>query len=207
MAATAAMMITGVQTISTFASQQREAKARQQQGTFEQQAYERNASLSDLQAADAVARGEQSAQIKGRDVRATIGDARTSYAGQGVQLDTGSAVDVQRDIASLGALDIATIRNNAAREAWGFTTQAENARFQGTLAKAGANQAAAGIRADSINTLITGAGKTYGLYRQKVDSTGVRTTSTPSSNTPRTRLTPMRTGVDSIPMPSNRALG
>lgn len=204
MAATAAMMITGVQTVSTFASQQREARARQQQGTFEQQAYERNAQLADLQAADAVARGTVSGYQRGQQVRAAIGDARASLAGQGVTLDTGSALDVQSDIASLGALDIATIRNNAAREAWGFTTQAADLRSRGILARAGADAAALGMRADSINTLITGAGRTYGLYRQKVDTTGVRT---PSSSARPARLTPMRTGVDSIPATPGRANG
>jgi hypothetical protein len=195
-------MITGVQTISTFSSQQREARARQQQGTFEQQAYDRNAQLADLQAADAVRRGEITAQQRGREVRASIGDARASYAGQGVALDAGSPLDVQSDIASLGALDIATIRNNAAREAWGFSTQAADLRSRGILAKAGADMSALGLRADSINTLITGAGKTYGLYRQKMDNTGVKTSTARPA-----KIVPYKVGVDSIPAPSGRANG
>lgn len=201
MSATASMLITGVQTVSTFASQQREARARQQQGVFEKAAYDRNAVMSDLQAADALQRGALSAQQKGTQVRAAIGDARASMAGQGVVLDAGSAADVQSDIARLGALDVATIRNNAAREAWGFTTQAEESRFQGTLAAAGANAAAAGIRADSINTLITGAGKTYGIYRQSRDSTGVKT-AIPAPRAQPPQL--IRRGVDVVPMTLGR---
>lgn len=201
MSATAGMLITGVQTISSFSSQQREANARQQQGAFEQAAYERNASLADLQAADAVKRGMLSAQQRGQQVRASIGDARVSLAGQGVTLDTGSALDVQADIASLGALDIATIRNNAAREAWGFTTQATDLRSRGILAKAGADNAASGLRADSANTLITGAAKTYGIYRQQQDDAGRALTGMPT----KTRTKPYRTGVDTVPSTPGRA--
>ena len=163
----------GIQTLSTFSTQQREATARQQQGTYEQAAYNRNADVADQQAADATARGAVAAGQRGAQVRAEVGDARTMLAGQGVDLAQGSAVDVQKNIASLGALDIATIKNNAAREAWGYATQATNLRYQGGIAKLSGDQAAMGMRADSYSTLITGAAKTYGLYRQQQDSTGV----------------------------------
>lgn len=175
MAATAGMMITGAQTISTFASQRREAAARRQQGTFEANALNRNADLVDMQAQDALARGELTATQRAQMIRGDLGTARAAYAGQNVVVDQGSALDSQRNIATLGALDVATIRNNAAREAWGFTTQAQDLRFRGQIAKRGGDAAAAGMNADSINTLITGAGKTYGLYRQKVDNAGKTT--------------------------------
>lgn len=207
MAATAAMMITGVQTVSTFASQQRQAKATQQQGAFEKGAYDRNAALADLQAQDAIARGGVAGNQRGLQVRQDVGTARAALAGQGVNLDVGTAVDVQSGIARLGALDIATIRNNAAREAWGYTTQAGDLRFRGAMAAMGADQAAAGMRADSINTLITGAGKTYGLYRQKKDSTGVTSAVPPKGITPAKSPSLIRRGVDTMTLPSGRANG
>jgi hypothetical protein len=205
MAATAGMMITGIQTVSTFASQQREARAVRAQGRFEQLAFDRNAQLADLQAQDALLRGEMSTHVRGQQTREDIGTARASYAGQGVALDTGTPVDVQADIARLGALDIATIRNNAAREAWGFTTQADDLRFRGDLAARGADLTAMGLRADAVNTLITGAGKTYGLYRQKTDNTAPK--SVPPKKAPSAPRAPrlIRRGVDAIPSPSGRA--
>lgn len=169
MAATTAMFLTGAETYNTISQQRRQASALRSQGSYEAAAFDRNASLAEAQAADALARGGVAAGIRGRQVRSEVGSARAAMAASGIQLDTGSALDVQADIDALGALDVATIRNNAAREAWGYRTQASDLTQRGILSRLAAENAAAGLDDDQITTLLTGAGKTYGLFRQSRD--------------------------------------
>lgn len=87
-----------------------------------------NAHTADLQAADAVKRGAEEESRFRTSVRGLIGSQRAGFAGQGVAVGSGSAADVQRDSAYLGELDALTIRHNAAREAFGYTAQAEDLR-------------------------------------------------------------------------------
>jgi hypothetical protein len=93
-----------------------------------------NASVADMQATDALERGEVNAAIRGRTTKKIIGASRAGMAAQNVDISSGSAADVQGDAAYLGALDVATIKNNAAREAWGYRVQAVDYRNRGRIA-------------------------------------------------------------------------
>jgi hypothetical protein len=79
--------------------------------------------LADQQAQDALQRG-QVAEQKQRDLTAQrIGTQTAALAAQGTDLE-GSPTDILGDTARAGEQDALTIRNNAAREAWGYETQA-----------------------------------------------------------------------------------
>lgn len=124
-----------------------------------------NAGVADLQAQDAVERGDLSAQRYGAQVRGAIGTQRTVQAASGVDVSSGSAVDVQADAAYLGKLDQETIRTNAQREAWGFGVTAMNYRRQADIyRKTGAAQIEAGNASATagniaaVGTIATGAG-------------------------------------------------
>ncbi len=93
-----------------------------------------NASVAELQAEDAIARGHDEEGRFRAGVRGLIGSQRAGFAGQNVDVGVGSAVDVQADAAFLGELDALTIRNNAAREALGYHVEAENATRRGQIA-------------------------------------------------------------------------
>ena len=90
-------------------------------------------------------------------MKQTIGAQRATAGASGVAIDSGSILDAQTDTSKFGALDQATIRNNAAREAWGITTQS-------TLNADAAKQRSAAMRTQAFDTLINGAVKTYGIY-------------------------------------------
>jgi hypothetical protein len=145
-------MLQGVQTAGQFVAQRQQANAVLDQASFEQK-------LAGLNAADAVTRGDVAANRLESQTRVLVGTQRATLAAQGVDVASGSAVDLQSQTAGFGALDAQTIRNNAAREALGYTT---NAQMGMTAARATASQ----IRQDSVNTLLTGAAKTYGILKQ-----------------------------------------
>lgn len=94
-----------------------------------------NAQVAELQAEDAIARGIEEQQRFRTKVRQAIGSQRAGFAASNIDVGYGSAVDVQADAAYLGELDVLTIGNNAAREAWGFKMQGEDYRRRGALAR------------------------------------------------------------------------
>lgn len=167
MASVTAMFLTGAETLTRIQQQNRQAKALTAQGTYEQQMFQRNADLADQQARDAIARGDVAAGVRGAETRQRVGSQRAAMAAQGIDLGTGSALDVQENEQYLSALDIATIKNNAAREAWGYKMQAADSIRRGTLAKATSDMEALSLRSDMGTTLLTGVTKSYGLWRDR----------------------------------------
>lgn len=97
--------------------------------------YDNNAQIADWQAQDALDRGVVNERTMRRQTKQVIGSQRASLASQGVDINKGSALDVQADAAYLGELDALTIRNNAAKEAWGYRVQANDYRNKGKIAK------------------------------------------------------------------------
>jgi hypothetical protein len=68
---------------------------------------------------------------------------------QGIDLESGSALDIQQETASLGAEEALNIKNNAWREAWGYRSQEADYKARASYAKiTGKNTAR--------NTLLTG---------------------------------------------------
>ena len=162
----ALMSMSAGSAISTAASQRQQATGAERQGAFEQGMFNINADLADDEAADAIARGREAELRQRQATRGLIGSQRAALAAQGIEVNDGSALDVQADSASLGELDALTIRNNAAREAFGLNVQAMNFRNQGQLAALGGRNQAKALRSASVSTLLTGAANTYGIYQQ-----------------------------------------
>jgi len=133
-----------------------------------------NASVADLQALDAEQRGEEEANRYRQGVRALFGEQRTGLAASGVDVGSGSALDVQADATFLGELDALTIRTNAAREAWGYKVQAVDLRARARITrKEGVYAAAAGedaARAGTIGAATTLLGASGSLLESRYRS-------------------------------------
>lgn len=108
-----------------------------------------NAAGTELQAQDALLRGDQAIMRHGLSTRALLGQQVASAAGQGVSARSGTPAALQADTAAMSAADDATIKMNAYKEAMGLRMQASNQRFSGNMAyQAGRNNA--------NNTLLAG---------------------------------------------------
>lgn len=115
---------------------------------FKAKQLELNAQLADLQGESTLRAGEAEAVVVGEKVGKEVGAARASFAGQGVDVDTGSAQAVQSSSDVQGQLAEETIRSNAWRQAWGFDVEASNYRSQAEMTRAEGEQ-------ESENTLLT----------------------------------------------------
>lgn len=150
MGVTAGVAVLAGTAVSAYGSYQ-SGQAAKRTGRF-------NARIGELQADDAIQRGELDVNKQRSATQGLIGAQRASYAGQGVELDNGSALDVQGDTAQYGEMDALMARNNAAREAWGYRVGAVNSRLQGNYAARAANTQA-------ISSLATGGAAAFGAYR------------------------------------------
>lgn len=111
------------------------AYGKYQSGKEAKKMFERNAAFAEWQADDALVRGEINERRQRETTDKVIGAQRTSLAAQHVDVNRGSSLDVQADAAYLGELDALTIRSNAAKEAFGYRTQASDLIERGKNAK------------------------------------------------------------------------
>jgi hypothetical protein len=87
------------------------------------------------------------------------GSQRAVLAASGVEVDSGSALDIQEATGREGEQDAAIIMYNAEREAWGYGVQATNYRNAASAARAeGKNAMTAGIIGAGTSLLSVGQG-------------------------------------------------
>lgn len=152
-AATAAnvALATTLATVATTVYSQRQ-QTRTQEKVLEHQAEKRQAAAKDAQARGRIKADEQ----RKRTLR-LISEQRAGFAASGVELDSGSTLDTTSGTAALGELDALTIENNAAREAYGYQSQAETFAAQAGITRQRG-------RANTTSTILTGAAQGAGQY-------------------------------------------
>lgn len=103
------------------------------QGQAEGEAADFNAHLSDIQAGDARQRGEVEASRYRSAGTRMVAQQRVAAGASGIE---GKSVeDLMLDTALMSERDAETVRNNAAREAWGYEVQAADLRLRGAGAR------------------------------------------------------------------------
>lgn len=168
MGATGAILAGSVLLQGISAMQQ--SKAQKQEGAFQSQQLTANSRIANLQADDAIFRGNQDAADHRQKVKQLIGAQRAASGAQGIDVNSGSALDVQTDAAGQGAIDELTIKNNAWREAWGYRVQASDYQTQAEFSKLSSdNKSKNTILTAGMNILST-AGDTY--YKSKTGTVG-----------------------------------
>lgn len=112
-----------------------------------------------LQNADfARMKGEQSSVIEGRKGAQQLGAIKAAQGASGVDVRSGSSVDVQESQKATTSLDLTQIRSNAAKTAYDYDVQStEDINQAGLYTMAGANAAKAG-EIGALSSIIGGAG-------------------------------------------------
>lgn len=89
--------------------------------------------------------GEVNAQASGMKTRQMIGAQTAAQGASGIDLASGSAVEVRKSQAAVGAQDQILIRSEAAKKAYGYEVEATKQKLQGdNLRAAGSNARLAG---------------------------------------------------------------
>ena len=101
-----------------------------------------------------------------QQTRAMLASQRTTFAANGVDMSTGTPLEILGDTAAIGEQDALTIRANAARQAWGYQVEANNSLNQGRMAVAGAkNNATATYLTTAGNMTQQASGMNWGSGR------------------------------------------
>lgn len=127
------------------------------QAKYQAQVANQNAALERNSANDARARGAIEEQRQYRRTAQLLGVQRAALASNGVEVDFGSAADLQTDTKTIGWEDAATIRENTVREARGFEINAYNDVAKGKAARAQGKAALIGGIFNAGSTILGGA--------------------------------------------------
>lgn len=125
-----------------------QAEAQRNQYNYQAQVARNNATMAEYQARDVLERGQREEQNRRLKTAAMFGDQRAQLAANGVDLGEGSATELLTTTKFMGENDALTIRNNAARDAWGYRNKA-----QGFLDEASMKRGTA----DAIDPTMAGA--------------------------------------------------
>lgn len=173
-AGTLANIATGLQVAgaaNTVLGSYNQSKAAKAAYEYQAAVQRNNAQLAEWQAQDAIARGQKAEQSQRLKVAQLKSTQRAGFAARGVALDEGSALNILNDTDYMGNLDALTLRDNAAKEAWGYRTQGANAASDAALLS-GRAEAESPFGA-AASSLLTGAGAVASSwYNRKMRTEG-----------------------------------
>lgn len=124
---------TGISAATAYNDAKSENLARQ----YEAKLLQEQAALSEIQAQNALQRGEVKAGLAKKQADALRGEQRMAYASSGVNANTGSAAAMQAETAAWGQYAQSEERYNASMESWGHRVNARTNRLQSNLTLAG----------------------------------------------------------------------
>jgi hypothetical protein len=96
---------------------------------------DQNAKIEGRLSKDAIARGTIEEKQHRQRILQEKGAQSAALAANGVDLASGSAIDMLSDTAATGELEALTIRSNANREAWGHKVNAMNYKAKSKLTR------------------------------------------------------------------------
>lgn len=107
--------------------------AKKNAADYQAQVATNNAVTATRNAAYASAAGQEHAEVEGERNAQVAGRIRANQGASGVDVNSGSNVDVQAGQRQAGQLDVLTTENNALLQAYGYKTQATNFKAQSQL--------------------------------------------------------------------------
>lgn len=112
-----------------------QADASKKAANYRAQVEANNAKIASYQRSAALQQGEEEAQRSMMEQSQTLARQRAALASNGVDLNSGSAIDLQATTKFLGQQDVNAIQDNAARKAWGYQVDSSNYQAESNLSK------------------------------------------------------------------------
>lgn len=118
-----------------------------------------NAQIATQNANFAGAEGERNVEASQAKTRAALASTLATQGASGVDVNSGSSVDVRASEAKLGMLNSLNIRSEAAKQAYGFQSQSANYTGQSALDKSQKVSDEIGGYLNAGSTILGGIGK------------------------------------------------
>lgn len=141
----------------TAASAYTAAEAQSSADEYQAGVARNNEKVAEWQAGDAQRRGAEAAAATRRKYAGLMGTQRANMAARGLDITDGSANSILQDTSFFGQYDENTVRANAAREAWGYKSQAANFGNEAAF-----RQSSADGRSPLLSGVMAGATAYYG---------------------------------------------
>ncbi|MDX9690533.1 MAG: hypothetical protein RBT70_08775 [Alphaproteobacteria bacterium] len=155
--AAAAIGATVLSTGMTMYGQYQQGRAQQSQMNYQAAVDRNNKIISDRAAEDAIKRGQAEEEKHRRQVQQVKAQQRVGFAARGIDLGSDNVLDTLSDTAMFGELDALTIRNNAAREAYGYQVQGMNYEASAANKVLAGKNARSAANTGMFTTLLSGA--------------------------------------------------
>jgi hypothetical protein len=139
---------------------------------YQAQVAANNAKIATQQSKFDIQAGEIQAVNQGLKTKATVGQQKAAQGASGIDVNSGSAVDVRAGTASRGVLDTLTIRSNAAKKAYSDEVTATSDTAQGQLDTFAGETATTGSEIGAAGTLLSGASTVGANYAKLQNSVG-----------------------------------
>ena len=160
--------LTVAATVTSMAGTGVAAIGQAQQGRYEAQVADRNASLANAQANDSIQTTNLEAQRRYREQSRLQGQQQAAMAANGVDLGFGSAAQVQRDTTMIGGEDIAQIYKAGDQRTKGYEINAFNYRSNAAASRAKASAALINGAFGMATTALGGASQLSRLKANQV---------------------------------------
>lgn len=147
---------TGASTLLGVIGSQFSGSAKYNASQYQAQVAENNARISQLNKEYELAAGKTSAENQMLKTGSMISSQKAGQAASGIDVNTGSAVDVRASTAELGALDASTIMNNAMKRAFGYDVQKASFQDEAALKHQTAAYQDTATNLDIASSLISG---------------------------------------------------
>lgn len=163
-------------------------QGKQAKATYEYQAKvaKKNAEIAQQNAGQERQSGIEEARLQRIKTLQTIGVQQTAMAANGIDIGSGTALDMIEDTAQMGELDALTIKYNSERNALNYEQQASNFLNQSNLDKMSAKNVSSASKINAISTGLNGIGSGLGSLGQvsgkwkNYKNTSKNTNSTPN---------------------------
>lgn len=148
----------------TAYGQYQQGVAAEKAGQYQMRVAEQNAKTSENLAKDAEARGQLAIENQRRQTASLMGRQQAVLAAKGIDIGSGTPLDILSQSAEYGEIDAQTIKHNFDMEALNYRVQGRNQLNQGQMALLEGKSAKQGAMFQAGGTLIGGAGKAGGYW-------------------------------------------
>jgi hypothetical protein len=152
-------LLTAIGTVVSAAGAVQQGRAASAAATADANAADQNAKIATRQAEIAAQNGAQEERETRRRGLAVAGAQRAAYSANGLDISSGSPLDVLTDTGRQSELDALQVRRNAANEVWGYQAQSTNYSNQANASRATAKNARRAGNMAAVGQLLTGATK------------------------------------------------
>lgn len=169
------LALSAASTAASASASSKGGQAQNQNFAFQAQVARNNAAIAKEKGDYALEAGEQAGGNLSMKNAATVAKIKTAQAANNVDVNTGSARDVQISQRETGNLDAETVLNNAKLKDWGFRVEASNDEAQAKLDEMGGSQAARAGTLGAEGSILGGASSLAFRGSQLFGSNGSKT--------------------------------